>query len=58
MNRCAINDRINSFRQMAPLPGNECKILINLVNFDLVNADFSFNLLKFNHIDHTLSDPK
>ena len=47
-----------SSRQMAPLPGNEGKILINLVNFDLVNVDFSFNFLKFTHIDHTPSDPK
>ena len=32
--------------------------MINLVNFDLVNSDFSFNFLKFTHIDHTLSYPK
>ena len=31
---------------------------MNLVNFDLVNLDFSLFFLKFTHIDQTVSDPK
>ena len=33
-------------------------VLINLVNFYLVNADFSFYFLKFTKINCTPSDPK
>ena len=43
---------------MAPLPRNECNFFINLVNFDFVNADFSFNFLKFKQINRILSDRK
>ena len=43
---------------MATLPGNSGKILINLVNFDLVNINFSLNFLKFTQINRTPSDPK
>ena len=43
---------------MAPLRGNEGKILINLVNFDLVNADFSFKISKFMQINRIPSDLK
>ena len=47
-----------SNRQMAPLPGSQGIILINLVNLDFINSNFSFNFLKVTHIDHTPSDAK
>ena len=43
---------------MASLPGNKGEILINLVNFDLVNVEFSFHFLKFTQINHRASDSK
>ena len=55
---CAFNDLAVLFHQMASLPGNKGKFLINLVNFNLVNADFSFDFLKFTQISRTPSDPK
>ena len=58
MRPCAIDDLAVSFRQMVLLQGNYDKFLINLVNFDLVNADFFFNFLKFTQINHILSDLK
>ena len=58
MRPCEINDLAVPSRQMAPLPGNEGKFFIKLVNFDLVNSDFSLNFLKFTQFDRMLSDLK
>ena len=41
---CEIEDLAVSSRQMVPLPGILGKFLIELVNFDLVNSDFSLEI--------------
>ena len=38
--------------------GFMANFFINLVNFDLVNTDFSLNFLKFKQFNRILSDPK
>ena len=58
INWFSIDNHIDSICQMALLPGNYGEILINLVNFELVNANFSFNFLKFTQINRLLSDSK
>ena len=47
MNRFEIDERIDLILQIVQLSRNWRENLINLVNFDLVNSDFSFNFLKF-----------
>ena len=42
---CEINDLAVPSCQMALLPRNKGKFFIKLVNFDLVNSDFSLNFL-------------
>ena len=58
MRPCVIDDLAVPSRQMAPLPGKYGKFLIELVNFDSVNSDFSLNFLKFMQFNRILSDPK
>ena len=53
-----IDELAVSSRQMAPLPWNEGKFFINLVNFDLVNTRFSLNFLKFKQFNRILSDSR
>ena len=58
MRPCEIDDLAVLSRQMVPVSGISGKVLINLVNFDLVNSDFSFNFLTFTQFNHILSDLK
>ena len=48
---CEIDDLAVLSCQMAPLRGNIGKVLMNLVNFDLVNSVFSLNFFEIHAIE-------